>query len=174
MWGFLEEDPQRFSALTIRSFGEAENLIRSQGPHWIGQAATLNALHGLVTITRIVKAATRRFERRTSAAAPANESGAEPWADSIVAYVLACSSVLAALTPLANGRTPSARLENVAAWAHWSKSYALQAYHLSKKLELLMSAQPAKAISLSDEDDLVLAEAGLDSYAEMLHQDDQP
>jgi hypothetical protein len=32
LWGFLHEDPQRFSALTIRSFEESENLIRKSGP----------------------------------------------------------------------------------------------------------------------------------------------
>src|SRR5438132_6947613 len=32
MWGFLQEDAQRFSALTIRSFQESEPLIRERGP----------------------------------------------------------------------------------------------------------------------------------------------
>jgi len=32
VWGWLQEDPQRFSALTIRSFQESEHLIRSHGP----------------------------------------------------------------------------------------------------------------------------------------------
>src|SRR5438132_11983253 len=31
MWGFLQEDAQRFSALTIRSFQESEHLIRARG-----------------------------------------------------------------------------------------------------------------------------------------------
>src|ERR1035441_7316137 len=67
----------------------------------------------------------------------ANESSAEPWANSIIAYVMAISSVLAALTALENGRTTSARLENVASLAHWSKAYAAQAYHFTKALGLL-------------------------------------
>src|SRR5215469_15143937 len=29
LWGFLQEDRQRFSALTIRSFAESENLVRA-------------------------------------------------------------------------------------------------------------------------------------------------
>src|SRR5580658_6082246 len=56
VWGWLQEDPQRFSALTIRSFQESEHLVRSHGPRWIGQDASLNALHGLATITRVAKA----------------------------------------------------------------------------------------------------------------------
>ena len=56
VWGWLQEDPQRFSALTIRSFQESEHLIRSHGPRWIGRDASLNASHGLATITRVAKA----------------------------------------------------------------------------------------------------------------------
>src|SRR5258706_6591571 len=53
MWGFLQEDPQRLSVLTIRSFQESEELIRARGPHWIGRDASLNALQGLATLIRI-------------------------------------------------------------------------------------------------------------------------
>lgn len=175
MWGFLQEDPQRFSALTIRSFQESESLIRSSGPHWIGRDASLNAIHGLGTIIRVAKAATRLFDDKSSEGESAiDTSDAESWANSIIAYVLAFSSVLAALTALSSGRPTSARLENVAALAHWSKSYAMHAYHLTKGLGLLRSTRATGTISASDEEDLVLAEAGLDSYAEALRQDDQP
>src|SRR5439155_20499052 len=129
MWGFLQEDAQRFSALTIRSFQESEHLIRTRGPQWIGQNASLNALHGLTTIIRIAKVATRLFDQETSAEFRANDSGAEPWANSIIAYALSFSSVLASLTALANDRVTSGKLENVATLAHWSKAYAIQAYH---------------------------------------------
>jgi hypothetical protein len=173
MWGFLQEDPQRFSALTIRSFQQSEDLIRASGPQWIGQDASLNALQGLATIIRIAKVTTRLFDREKSAELRADESIAEPWANSIIAYAMAFSSVLASLTALANGRTASGRLENVATLAHWSKSYAVRAYHFTKVIGLLKSTPPNGPVSLSDEEDLVLAEAGLDSYAELLRQDDQ-
>jgi hypothetical protein len=174
MWGYLQEDPQRFSALTIRSFQESEHLIRSRGPHWIGQDASLNALHGLATIIRIAKAAAMLFDKERSADLQPTESDAEPCANSIVAYAMAFSSVLAALNALASGRTTSAKLENVAALAHWSKSYAVQAYHLTKAMGLLKTVLPSAPVGGSEEEDLVLAEAGLDSYAEALAQDDQP
>ena len=173
MWGFLQEDAQRFSALTIRSFQESEHLIRARGPHWIGQDASLNALHGLATIIRIAKVATRLFNQGRSSELRVSESHAEPWANSIIAYAMAFSSVLASLTALANGRSTSAKLENVGALAHWSKSYAIQAYHLTKLIGLLKTAPPGGQIGPSEEEDLVLAEAGLDSYLEALRQDDQ-
>jgi hypothetical protein len=87
---------------------------------------------------------------------------------------MAFSSVLAALTALENGRTTSARLENVASLAHWSKAYAAQAYHFTKALGLLKTSRPVSALGQTDEEDAVLAGAGLDDYAAALAQDDQP
>ena len=174
MWGFLQEDPQRFSALTIRSFQQSEDLIRACGPHWIGQDASLNALHGLATIIRIAKVGTRLFDREMSAEIRADESSVEQWTNSIIAYAMAFSSVLASLTALANGRTASGRLENVATLANWSKSYAVRAYHFTKVIGLLKRTPPDGPVGPSEDEDLVLAEAGLDSYADMLRQDDRP
>jgi len=174
MWGFLQEDAQRFSALTIRGFQQSEKLIRANGSHWIGQDASLNALLGLATIIRVANAGTRLVDHERSAELQANEPSAGPWANSIIAYAMALSSVLAALTALENGRTASLRLENVASLAHWSRSYAAQAYHFTKALGLLKTPQPLAPIGLGDEEDVVLAEAGLDGYTEALAQDDQP
>src|SRR5580658_4391955 len=72
VWGWLQEDPQRFSALTIQSFQESEQLIRSHGPRWIGQDASLNALHGLATINRIAKAAAVILDKQGTASLRAN------------------------------------------------------------------------------------------------------
>jgi hypothetical protein len=55
------------------------------------------------------------------------ESGAEAWANTLIAYVMAFSAVRAFLAALADGRTPSANLENEAALANWSKSYSVNA-----------------------------------------------
>jgi hypothetical protein len=148
-------------------------LIRSRGPKWIGQDATLNALHGLTTIIRIARAATILFHKERAADPRTNESDAEAWANSIIAYAMAFSAVLTALNALESGRT-TARLENVAAVAHCSKSFAVQAYHLTKEMGLLKFVPPSAPVGRSDDEDLALAEAGLDSYAEALAQDDQP
>jgi hypothetical protein len=173
IWGCLQEDPQRFSALTIRSFQESEHFIRSRGPHWIGEDASLNALHGLSTIIRVAKAATRLFDKDRPADLQTNESNAEPWANSLIAYAMAFSSVLASLSALESGRASSAKLENLVALAHWSRNYAVRAYHLTKSIGLLKNTRHGTVADASEEEDLVLAEAGLDDYAETLTRDDQ-
>lgn len=174
LWGFLQEDPQRFSALTIRSFEESQNVIRTGGPHWIGQDATLNALQALATITRVAKAAVRLLDRKATGNIQADASTGEAWANSILGFVMAFSAVLSALTTLAEGRKTSARLENAAALARWSRNYAGRAYHLSKALGLLKTTPAASPIGSTEAEDEVLAESGLDSYAEALTKDDQP
>ena len=173
MWGCLQEDPQRFSALTIRSFQDAEHLIRERGPQWIGQDASLNTLQGLATIIRIAKAATKLFDKGNSTELEPNKSDPEQWANSIIAYAMAFSCVLSSLTALTGGRTTSVRLENVVALAHWSKSYAVQAYHFTKAMGLLRITPPAAPVTESDDEDLILAETGFDSYAQSLRQDDE-
>jgi hypothetical protein len=56
----------------------------------------------------------------------------------------------------------------------WSKRFAVQAYHFTKALGVLKTGQRSAEVGGSEEEDLVLAEAGLDSYAELLAQDDRP
>jgi hypothetical protein len=173
MWGFFQEDPHRLSALAVRGFEESEDLIRQEGAHWIGPDAALNALHGLATIVRVAKVATKLFDRKQPTAIRVDESEVEQWANSIIAHAMAFSAVLAALTALANGQPTVARLDNVAALAHWSKAYAVRSYHLAKTLGLLNVRPPAGPVGVSEEEeDLLLAEAGLESYTEGLAQDD--
>jgi hypothetical protein len=174
LWGFLREDAQRFSTLTIRGFQESEHLIRTSGPRWIGHDASLNALSGLATVIRVAKGVTGLVDREGSGALHPNASSAEPWANSIIAYVMAFSSVMAALSALENGQTTSARLENVAFLAHWSRNYAARAYHFTKALGLLKASRSVAPIFQGDEEDAVLAGAGLDDFVEALAQDDQP
>jgi len=174
LWGFLREDTQRFSSLTIRGFQESELLIRETGPRWIGQDASLNALNGIATVIRVANLVARLVYQGESGALRANESRAEPWADSVIAYAMAFSSVLAALTALGDARTTSHRLENVAALAHWSKTFAAQAYHFTKTLGVIKTSQPVAPIGGSDEADAVLAGAGLSDYVEMLAREDRP
>ena len=173
VWGWLQEYPQRFSNLTLASFRESERVLRSQGPHWIGQDASLNAMHGLATIIRIAKAVAVLLDTQGPADLRPNESDAEAWANALIAYAMAFSAVRASLAALADGRSPSAKLENVAALANWSKNYAVNAYHLAKSFGPLKTVHRATPVGRSNEEDLVLAEAGLESYAEGLAQDDR-
>ena len=135
----------------------------------------MNALQGLTTITRVAKAATRFFDPEQSAALQADVSGAEQWANSIVGFAMAFSAVLAALTALSSGRKTSTRLENAATLAHWSKQYAVRAYHLTKGMGVFKPAKAAHmAISPDDPEDTMLAESGFDDFAQMLAKEDRP
>ena len=97
----------------------------------------------------------------------------ETWANTLVAYAMAFSAVVACLATLADDRVPSAKLDNAAVLAEWSKSYATKAYHLAKTAGLLKAPRPNAPIGRSDDEDLMLAEAGLDSYREGLAEDDR-
>jgi hypothetical protein len=81
--GWLQEDSQRFSALTIRSFQRSKRLIRSHGPRWIGQDASLNALHGLATMSRVAKATTAFIGKQVDLAP--YDLNVETWANTLVA-----------------------------------------------------------------------------------------
>jgi hypothetical protein len=172
--GFLEEDVHRLSALTIASFHESEDLIRSSGLQWIGPAASSNALHGLSTIIRVARATTKLFDPDRFAEFKSNPANVEEWADSLIAYAMAFSAVRTSLSALTNGDAASGRLENVATLAHWSKRYAVHAYHLTKVIGLLRPAPCVGPVDPGDEEDLILADAGLESYLEGLRQDDLP
>jgi hypothetical protein len=134
----------------------------------------LNALHALATITRVAKAAVRLFDGKAASNIQGDASSGEVWANSIIGFVMAFSAVLSALTALANGGKTSARLENVAALAHWSRNYAARVYHFTKDLGLLKKTPAAAPIGSSEGEDEILADSGLDSYAEALVKDDQP
>jgi hypothetical protein len=162
MAGSLRENPKQFSDLSVRSLRDARDLISSTATHWIGADASLAVLRGLDAMIRVVNAMKRAPQL------PVDESVAEEWANSIIAYMLAFSSVLAALKALSSRQSASTRIENVAALAHWSKSYAITAYSLSKSLGLLRPPTPTGPLPVSDEEDIMLANAGLDSYLEAL------
>jgi len=91
-----------------------------------------------------------------------------------MAYAMTFSPVLLALSALSNGHAMPGRLENVAVLAEWSKSYLAQAFHLTKVIGLLKTTPPSGPIGPREDEDLLLAEGGLDSYAEALPEDDRP
>src|ERR1022692_2820040 len=136
-WAYLKEDAGGFSALTIGSLQESGDRVRMHGPRWIGDEASLNALQGLSAMIRVAKAATKLSDPQGHPNARIEESNAGPWANWIIAYAMSFSAVLAALRTLERGEATTIRLDNVAALAHWSRRYAVQAYHLTKTIGLL-------------------------------------
>ena len=179
----LEGDPQRFATLTLGTFRESENLIVRQGPKWIGEDGALNALQGLATITRIAKAATKRLlkPQTTAGLQPSHEAG-EQWATSSIAFWMAFSGVLSALSALTNGKATTARLENVVTLAHWSRHYAARAYHSAKMVGILQAPGPPAVRALTPvdlpfteiaEEDVALAEAGLADYRRLIRDEER-
>ena len=134
----------------------------------------MNALQALATITHVAKAAVRLFDGKAASDIQGDASSGEAWANSIIGFVMAFSAALSALTALANGRKTSARLENAGTLAHWSRNYAVRVYHFTKALGLLKTTPAAAPIGSSEAEDDILAESGLDSYAEALVKDGQP
>lgn len=171
-WAYLKEDAEQFSALTIRSFQESEDLVRARGPRWMGDEASLNALQGLSAMIRIAKAA-RKVGDPQDLNARVDESHAAAWTNWVIAYALAFSAVLAALGALERGEAATVRLDNVAALAHWSRRYAVQAYHLTKTIGLLKTPRPDTPLRQIEEEDVLLSEAGLEAFAEGLWQEDR-
>jgi hypothetical protein len=170
LWGHVHGDAQRFSALTIRSYREAEHLISDAGPHWIGQNAALTAVQGMTNIIRVSKATLRLLEGAREV--KANPNDALLWSKSVMAYGMAFSSVLSAITALANG-TISPKLENIATLAEWSKAFSVQAYHLTKVMGLVKEPGHTAPLPESTDEDIALVNADLEDFAEMLVAEDR-
>jgi hypothetical protein len=171
--GSLREDARQFSDLTIRCFRESEDLIRAGGPQWLGQPATLNALQGLFTVAGIVKAAIRHWQDGSLVGIGKEPLQLEQWANSLSSYWMTFLAVQSSLTLLMSGRPTSAKLDNVVALANRSNRYALRAYHLSKVFGLLKPTPARGPIDCGDEEDIILANTGLQSYVEALNRYDE-
>lgn len=172
IWASVAQDPQRFSALTMRGFHESESLIRDKGPQWIGSDGTSQALAALTTIRRVAKAASELINPAVAEKVQPDPSVLAEWANAVVAFGLAFSVVVASLQALISGNAISGRLQNIVQLAHWSKAYAGKAYHLAKVIGLLKPVSPERPITENDDEDLELAEAGLDDYSKLLLAED--
>lgn len=167
VWAALEEDPQRLSSLTIPAFEASQHILRERGPRWLGQETTLTALFGLHTITRVSRVATRFLEQeKVQLTVLLDEDLAREWATWIIAYGMAASGVLCSLT---SGKRLRGRRDNITQLAYWSKGYAVKVYDLAKHIGLLqILPPPGPSQEASDEEDLLLAEVGLDDYRQLL------
>jgi hypothetical protein len=172
IWASVAQDPQRFSALTIRSFHESESLIRDKGPKWLGSDGISQVLAALATIRRVAKAAPELTNLSAAGKIQPEPRVLAEWANAIVAFGLTFSVVVSSLQALSSGTAISCRLQNIVQLAHWSKAYAAKAYHLAKVMGLLKPVSSEHAITQNDAEDLALAEAGLDDYSKLLLAED--
>ena len=164
----FERDPQRLAALAAHGFAEAHRTLRSRGPERIGQEATTAALIGLDTMARIIR---RAISTPADGTIGASEHALNQWAPLALAYQFALAAIMSFLS---RDEQLRAGAENARTLALWSKAYAVQVFHLSKQLGLLPAASARRPIpNASDEEDLLLANAGLAEYWKLLdHEED--
>lgn len=162
--GFLGEP--RFIRVAQRGFAAVHDLLREQGPSYIGVDAATTSLVGLEAVVRVYKAAAKRL---TASHEELDKVAAE-WTAVTTAYALTAFAVFVALSSPTRFPGP---WENVAQLAVWSRDYAVRLYDLAKRHGLLKPSAPDGEIpKTSSEEDLLLADAGLEEYRQLLPPED--
>ncbi len=161
-------EQERFAALAGHGFDALRDLLRKRGPERLGPDATIAAMMGLHTMTRVFRAAAKPLE--DTARAKLDEVAGE-WTAMTTAYMLAAFAVAFAL---ANAERFLGHWENVAQLAFWSRSYAVEVYDLSRRCGLLKPAPapPGPLPESSTEEELLLAEASAERLKEILAEDE--
>lgn len=162
----ISDDLSRFAVLATRGLEESQDVVRHNGPRLIGQEAVLHVLFGLDVIKRVVQGVVSSLSEKTPPTSETAKTPGDEWAAQTVAYSMATSTVLFSIS---RGQELCGRLENVQVLARWSRGYAVNAYHLAKQLGFLKPTPPRGVVqSASDDEDLLLAEAGLEEYRRLL------
>ena len=157
-------DLTRFLSLAPHSFRAAEDIIRSKVGLELGSEEGAIVLRGLATIQRVVNGTLRAISN------PATRSRLEDarlteLAQWTVAYFQAVAPVLW----VANGRISiPIRQDNVTQLAQWSANYANGCYAIARSSGILLPASPTGPLPQADPEDVELANAGLEGYAETL------
>jgi hypothetical protein len=162
----FEQDPQRLLTVATGGLVDVARTLQEVGPARIGREPTLAALIGLQTIARVAQ----RTITRSGGIPPLPEREVAEWGSFAFAHMLslfAVTSFLAHDEPLRGG------VVNASVLARWSKEYAMRVYHLSKSMGLLRPVDASAPIPAeSDEEDLRLANAGLEHYRELLAREE--
>jgi hypothetical protein len=154
----------RFASIAPRSFETCEALVRNQMHPWLGSDAGMAVLRGLATVQRVVLGTFRTMSHRHSRAVP-EDAGLMELANCTMAYFQALGAVLWVL----GGRISiPIRRENLIQLAYWSADYASRCYAIARAKGLLRSANGRGPLPAADPEDMELAGAGLNDYAEML------
>lgn len=174
--GSQADKASRFSDLTISSFRESERILSSSGPFWIGRDSSQDALQGLAAMTRVVKAAAKAAQN-PEAAASLEKARLENWSNSIVAYMLTFSVVLfsAFRSQLPGGGTP----DRFQAGKHSRVGFLEQSLRRSRLHHLDVARNPSASSAgtacwAKRDEDVLLADTGLQEYASALHREDLP
>jgi hypothetical protein len=163
----FEQDPQRLLTVATGGLVDVARTLQEAGPQRIGREPALAALIGIQTIGRV---ALRTIARLGTELPPVPDRVIAEWGSFAFAHMLslfAVTSFLAHDEPLRGGAV------NASVLARWSKEYAGRVYHLSKSMGLLRPAvAPGPIPTESDEEDLRLANAGLEHYRELLAREE--
>jgi len=164
----LGADFGRFASIAPRSFETCEDLVRNQMHSWLGRDAGLAVLRGLTTVQRVVIGTLRTMTDQKSRAL-LEDAGLVELANRTIAYFQALGAVVWAL----NGRISiPIRRENVIQLAYWSANYASDCYAIARAKGLLRPANSLGPLPAADPEDVELADAGLNDYAEMLSSEE--
>lgn len=162
LWAALGEDRDRFIELTERGFDELRAGLVERGTPLLGEDAAAAAALALDGVARIARAAVRLLNQTDQEISPP-EKVLREWTASIIASVMTLFAVHSAVT---RGDQLRGRHENVVLLARWAVGYATKAFDASKRLGLLRPASaPGPIPDESDDDEILLANAGLDEFA---------
>lgn len=164
----LGADLGRFASIAPSSFETCEDLIRNQMPSWLGRDASLAILGGLTAVQRVVIGTLRTMADPKSRALT-EDASLEELANRIIAYFQALGAVLWVLS----GRVLIAiRRENVIQLGYWSASYARGCYAIARAKGLVRPPGNRAPLPEADPEDVELADAGLNDYADMLSSEE--
>lgn len=156
-------DLRRLFALTTRALQDAEEALREHAPSWLGLDAATAALFGLETMRRAARGIVTAPHTKLA------QSDQDQWTNNVIAHSMAGLAVLFAI----RDEPAHARPENVRALAYWSRGYALNVYRIARRLGLLAPRALEDPLPPGDEEDLLLANTGLDDYCHMLAEEER-
>jgi len=169
------KEPQLVGEVVAHSFEVLQHSLSERGPEHLGREATLAALIGVHSMMGALKAAARQLVEEPAQREQQREqleAIAAQWTVGTTAYML---TIFAVSYALSQGKEFAGPWQNVATLARWSQAYAGQVYDLSTRTGLLRppARPPGTSPSRSTEEEVQLANAGLEDYARLLEHLEQ-
>jgi hypothetical protein len=155
-WAVAEPEEGTTRAMAIRSFEKLQDIVRTQGPQWLGDDATSATLLGLHAMTGIAAALAKGGEFEEVRAADVSRS--------VIGHMMALGAINIAVAADEGQR---GRRECAIQLAFWSKGYALRAWGvLSHALTVARQHRPEgkRLPEGSADEDYILANAALEEY----------
>lgn len=153
-----------FASITPHAFQASEDLIRSNIELKLGSDIGNTVLRALKTLQRVVTGAIKAI---TNSAVRSRENDAH--LTELAHWTIACFQAVTCVLWALNGRISiPIRPENLARLAQWSANYASGCYAIARDSGLLSPATAVGPLPEPDPEDVELANAGMEDYAELL------